>query len=55
MRCRKHAPTLGGWPAVYPDDWCGDHKLDKDTMISIHTHKGDKIVGKEEVKRENYR
>lgn len=28
-RCRRHAPTLGGWPAVYLDDWCGDHKLDE--------------------------
>lgn len=28
-RCRRHAPTLGGWPAVFATDWCGDHKLDK--------------------------
>lgn len=27
-RCRRHAPTLGGWPVVYSIDWCGDHKLD---------------------------
>lgn len=27
-RCRRHAPELGGWPAVFEDDWCGDHKLD---------------------------
>jgi len=27
-RCRRRAPTLDGWPAVYDDDWCGDHKLD---------------------------
>jgi len=26
-RCRRHAPTLGGWPAVFNSDWCGDHKL----------------------------
>jgi len=26
-RCRKHCPTLNGWPAVYTSDWCGDHKL----------------------------
>jgi hypothetical protein len=26
-RCRKHAPTLQGWPVVFPTDWCGDHKL----------------------------
>ena len=27
-RCRKHAPTLQGWPPTFEDDWCGDHKLD---------------------------
>jgi hypothetical protein len=27
-RCRRHAPTLGGYPVVYAlRDWCGDHKL----------------------------
>lgn len=29
-RCRKHAPTLGGWPVTYSSDWCGDHKIDED-------------------------
>jgi len=28
-RCRRHAPTLAGWPAVYNNDWCGDHKVDE--------------------------
>jgi hypothetical protein len=28
-RCRRHAPTLGGYPAVFDTDWCGDHKLDE--------------------------
>lgn len=28
-RCRRHAPTLNGYPAVWSDDWCGDHKLDE--------------------------
>lgn len=28
-RCRRHAPTLGGYPAVFPNDWCGDHKVDE--------------------------
>lgn len=28
-RCRRHAPTMSGWPAVYGRDWCGDHKLDE--------------------------
>lgn len=31
-RCRRHAPTMSGYPATYPEDWCGDHKLDKETM-----------------------
>jgi len=31
-RCRRHAPTLGGWPAVYSPDWCGDHKLDENKL-----------------------
>ena len=31
-RCRKNAPTMNGYPAVYPTDFCGNHKLDKHTM-----------------------
>lgn len=31
-RCRRHSPTLGGWPAVFETDWCGDHKLDEEKM-----------------------
>ena len=31
-RCRKHAPTMTGYPAVFVDDWCGDHKLDERTF-----------------------
>jgi len=26
-RCRRHSPTLGGFPVVYESDFCGDHKL----------------------------
>jgi len=26
-RCRRHAPTLIGYPVVFREDWCGDHKL----------------------------
>ena len=26
-RCRRHAPTMGGFPVVFHTDWCGDHKL----------------------------
>jgi hypothetical protein len=28
-RCRRHAPTMSGYPAVFEADWCGDHKLDE--------------------------
>ena len=28
-RCRRHAPTMAGFPATFPADWCGDHKLDE--------------------------
>lgn len=28
--CRRHAPTMGGWPTVFGTDWCGDHKLDEE-------------------------
>lgn len=28
-RCRRHAPTMTGYPAVFATDWCGDHKLDE--------------------------
>lgn len=31
-RCRKHAPTMNGYPVVYNDDWCGDHKLDENKI-----------------------
>ena len=31
-RCRKSAPTMNGWPVVFPDDWCGDHKLDENKI-----------------------
>jgi hypothetical protein len=28
-RCRRHAPTMNGFPATFESDWCGDHKLDE--------------------------
>ena len=31
-RCRKHSPTMSGWPAIYATDWCGDHKLDENKI-----------------------
>jgi hypothetical protein len=31
-RCRHRSPTIKGYPAVFPTDWCGDHKLDENKM-----------------------
>jgi len=31
-RCRRHAPTMSGYPVVYDEDWCGDHKLDENKI-----------------------
>ena len=31
-RCRRHAPTMNGYPVVFHDDWCGDHKLNENTL-----------------------
>lgn len=31
-RCRKHAPTIQGWPVMFGSDWCGDHKLDENKL-----------------------
>lgn len=31
-RCRRHAPTMNGYPVVYMTDWCGDHKLNENVV-----------------------
>jgi hypothetical protein len=31
-RCRRHAPTMQGFPVVYENDWCGDHKVDENSI-----------------------
>ena len=31
-RCRRHAPTMNGYPVVFGTDWCGDHKLDENSQ-----------------------
>jgi hypothetical protein len=31
-RCRRHAPTMGGYPVVFVNDWCGDHRLDENKL-----------------------
>lgn len=28
-RCRRHAPTMSGFPVMFETDWCGDHKLNE--------------------------
>ena len=32
-RCRKHAPTMNGYPVVFTSDWCGDHKIDENKTL----------------------
>ena len=32
-RCRRHAPTMSGYPVVFETDWCGDHKLDEKVRV----------------------
>lgn len=31
-RCRRHAPTMNGYPVVFVSDWCGDHKIDEEKI-----------------------
>lgn len=31
-RCRANAPTMRGFPAVFPADWCGQHKIDENRV-----------------------
>ena len=31
-RCRRHAPSMNGYPVVYANDWCGDHKVDENKV-----------------------
>ena len=31
-RCRRHAPSMTGYPVVWCSDWCGDHKLDENKL-----------------------
>lgn len=31
-RCRRHAPTMKGYPAVFETDWCGEHKIDENKL-----------------------
>jgi len=31
-RCRRHAPTMGGFPCTFVNDWCGDHRIDENKL-----------------------
>jgi len=31
-RCRRHAPSMQGWPVMFTTDWCGDHKLNENCV-----------------------
>lgn len=31
-RCRRHAPTMSGFPVVFVNDWCGDHRIDENRL-----------------------
>jgi hypothetical protein len=31
-RCRRHAPAIHGFPVVFVNDWCGDHRLDENKV-----------------------
>lgn len=32
-RCRRNAPTMKGYPAVFGTDWCGEHRLDEEKLL----------------------
>jgi hypothetical protein len=34
-RCRRHAPTMNGYPVVFVNDWCGDHKLNENCLAGV--------------------
>lgn len=34
-RCRRNAPTMKGFPVVYPRDWCGEHRVDENKLTGI--------------------
>ena len=33
-RCRRHAPTISGYPVVFVNDWCGDHRIDENKLTT---------------------
>ena len=42
-RCRKHCPTMNGFPVMFSSDWCGDHKLDENKQEVIELAKKKKV------------
>ena len=34
-RCRRHAPSMGGYPVVMINDWCGDHRIDENKIAKV--------------------
>jgi hypothetical protein len=34
-RCRRHCPAMGGFPVVFVNDWCGDHRIDENKYCSM--------------------
>lgn len=31
-RCRRHAPAMVGFPVVFDTDWCGDFRLNENSV-----------------------
>ena len=31
-RCRRHAPSVNGYPVVFEDDCCGDHRVSEEEV-----------------------
>lgn len=42
--CKKRAPTMTGFPVVWSDGWCGDHKLDENNHKIIYSNNKTKIT-----------
>lgn len=34
-RCRRHCPTMNGYPVVFVSDWCGDYKMDENKYTEV--------------------
>jgi hypothetical protein len=55
-RCRMHAPTMKGFPVVFEDDWCLDHKIDEETWAAANllTLTGDMVDKTNNMKVQGY-